>query len=319
MTTEKEKLLDNLNILELYSNGSTIKSLHRKFNISERLISNYLTLKGVKIRKSCEMITYNINDVIEMYKNGKALKEIGEVVGASRQSLSRRLKKERVCVIRKDIMININENIFDNIDSEEKAYWLGFLFADGNISQKNYYVSVNLSIKDKSHLEKLRKFLNYERELITCFTKQGYGVVRLRVSNKHLWSTLNSIGCIPAKSLTLKFPFDIFNKKNDLIRHFIRGYFDGDGCLTYRDKLHKRPEVNVIGTEDFLRGMEHFLPVNPMKNLRIKHKENGKIFVWEKDSRVAFKVANFLYKDANIFLERKYNKYLEYCRLYEKL
>lgn len=48
MTTEKEKLLDNLNILKLYSNGSTIKSLHRKFNISERLISNYLTLKGVK-------------------------------------------------------------------------------------------------------------------------------------------------------------------------------------------------------------------------------------------------------------------------------
>jgi len=81
MTKEKETLLNNLNILDLYSKGNTIKSLHKQFNISERLISNYLTLKGVKIKKSCEMINYDINDVIEMYKSGKTLKEIGEIVG----------------------------------------------------------------------------------------------------------------------------------------------------------------------------------------------------------------------------------------------
>lgn len=52
------------------------------------------------------------------------------------------------------------------------------------------------------------------------------------VTNYHLWNTLNNYGCIPNKSLTLKFPDESIFKSKDLIRHFIRGYFDGDGCFS---------------------------------------------------------------------------------------
>lgn len=71
---------------------------------------------------------------------------------------------------------------------------------------------------------------------------------RWSIVNKHLWNTLNNLGCTPQKSLTLKFP----NIGSELFISFIRGYFDGDGCLTYYkgDKVY--PKCDILGTEGFL-------------------------------------------------------------------
>lgn len=68
-------------------------------------------------------------------------------------------------------------------------------------------------------------------------------------SNKHLWQTLNKYGCTPNKSLTLKFPNENIFKSKDLIRHFIRGYFDGDGCISYNKyKYGIVPRCSVLVT-----------------------------------------------------------------------
>jgi intein-encoded DNA endonuclease-like protein len=319
MNNETLIKMEEKNILELYKSGESIKSLHKKFNFSERSISNYLKKHGVIIRKNSDLLNYDIIKAKKLYEEGKTLDEIANLLGCCRQSVSVQLKKIGVKVIRKNIMYDINETIFDNIITEEQSYWLGFIFADGNISNKNNYIRVNLAGKDINHLIKLKKFLNYKREINVYKTKQGYFISRLSVSNKHLWNRLNEIGCVPNKTKVLKFPIEIFNGDENLIRHFIRGYWDGDGCLTYRDKEHKRPSVNVISTNDFLREMEKHIPVTPKKTLRLKHKSNDIIRVWGKEGKTAFEVAEYLYKNSTIYLERKYDKYLEYCRLYKKL
>lgn len=72
------------------------------------------------------------------------------------------------------------------------------------------------------------------------------------VYNIHLHKTLKSYGCVPKKSLILKFPKESIFKSSDLIRHFIRGYWDGDGCLTWADKEHKVANISVLGTKSFL-------------------------------------------------------------------
>jgi intein/homing endonuclease len=73
------------------------------------------------------------------------------------------------------------------------------------------------------------------------------------ISNKYFWNTLNNLGCIPKKSLRLEFPNENIFKSKDLIRHFIRGYFDGDGCFTrhiyYRTVT---PAISILGTPNFL-------------------------------------------------------------------
>lgn len=314
------KRIEESGIFELYKSGRSIKSLHKEYGINERSIANYLKSKGISIRKDEDLLKYDVAVAQKLYEEGKTLNEISEILGCTRQSLSYRLKKRGVKILRKDIMSNLKSDVFDEITTEEQAYWLGFLFADGNISAKDFYIRVNLAGKDLQHLNKLKNFLNYERDVLTYKTPQGYYMSRLSVSNKHLWNRLNEVGCVPNKSNVLKFPNELFVGKEDLVRHFIRGYWDGDGCLTYRNKEHTRAGINVISTMDFLREMEKHLPVNkPKKTIRKKHKSNDVIGMWEKEDRAAYRVAEYLYKDSSIYLERKYEKYLEYCRLYEKL
>ena len=92
------------------------------------------------------------------------------------------------------------------MQSEEQFYWLGFMYADGNLSKKGNRIEIRLSIKDKDHLEKFKKFLNYSHELMHVFDGKHHKC-RLSVTNHHMWDTLNSYGCTPKKSLTVKFSF----------------------------------------------------------------------------------------------------------------
>ena len=75
------------------------------------------------------------------------------------------------------------------------------------------------------------------------------------IYNIHLHEKLKSYGCTPKKSLTLQFPDESIFKSKDLIRHFIRGYWDGDGCLTWADKEHRVANISVLGTENFLNSI----------------------------------------------------------------
>ena len=168
----------------------------------------------------------------------------------------------------------INYDYFDVIDTENKAYWLGFLFADGNIttpyrvnkdgSIKNgiYRIEISLKEEDKDHLDMLRKELNVEKPLnISKTNYNGANRCRLYFNSKHMWEVLNSYGCTPKKSLTLTFPPISIFKDKSLIKHFIRGYFDGDGCLSWCDTDHKRAHVGVLGTVKFLTELQHWLPL----------------------------------------------------------
>ena len=162
-----------------------------------------------------------------------------------------------------------DETIFDSIDTEEKAYWLGFIFADGYISSSpleentytQYEFECSLQKDDYEHLEKMKKFFKLRNNI----SIDDYRC-RLQVSSKHLWNVLNNYGCTPRKSLTLKFPDENIFKdtpkysKKTLLIHFIRGYWDGDGCLTYKRPGY--PTITCISTESFLMGVQKVFNTN---------------------------------------------------------
>jgi hypothetical protein len=216
-----------------------------------------------------------------------------------------------------------NEHYFDSIDTEEKAYWLGFIYADGNVSKptrkvgdkiKAYYrIEVSLKEDDLEHLEKLRMALDMEAPVKTSHTNFKQSTrARLGWNSKHMWEVLNSYGCTPCKSLTLTFPnIDIFKDKR-LIRHFIRGYVDGDGCISYCDNDHKRAHLSILGTESMLSNIQHWLPLQ--YELQLFEKSNVKQLAFV--GKTAFYIENYLYKNSSVKLDRKYNRYLEHCRLY---
>ena len=215
---------------------------------------------------------------------------------------------------------NYNYNYFDSIDTEEKAYWLGFIFADGNISKPerqlkdgtikkgNYRLEISLKEEDIEHLDKLRVALNIDKPIkITHTNNTRHNRCRLYFNNKHLWQTLNSYGCTPKKSLTLKFPSLTIFKDKDLVRHFIRGYIDGDGCLTYNTKTRNVMCLSILGTKDFLTNLQNNLPLEKTNKLFLR--EGINVYQLTFNRSRGYYITNYLYSNCNLYLERKYSRY----------
>ena len=298
-TKEIDQEIINLHINKFWS----ITDISNKFNISTHAISRRIKKLGYSVINYQNLVEYSIEDIKEFIDQGYTLSNIADIYNVSCAAISRFIKINNI-ILKKS---KFDEHIFDVINTEEKAYWLGFIFADGNISsytpdkKRAYKFELSLALKDKNHLCKFNSFMNYNGNNIRCDSFR----CRWLVGSKHLWKTLNSYGCTPNKSLTLNFPNESIFVSKDLIRHFIRGYFDGDGCIICTDKTKS---VNLLGTPNFLTNCQKYFNV-----YNILHKNHNSNLTMRFDAfgKTAYRIAEFLYKDSTIYLDRKYTKYLK--------
>lgn len=205
---------------------------------------------------------------------------------------------------------SINDKYFEKIDNEEKSYWLGFLYADGYVrfvKNRSGELKLKLQIKDKHHIELFKKNISSNHPIKDLISKVKIDdkIYISKCSNLSIYNTkivkdLVNLGCVNKKSLIIKFP--ILNE--NLIRHFIRGYFDGDGCVTTKNRY----SVNIIsGSYDFLYEITRILNEIDF-NLEIKPK--GKIHKIEFNNKNKFiKFYHYLYDDSTICLYRKKQKF----------
>ena len=219
----------------------------------------------------------------------------------------------------KNVLYSINEKIFEIIDTEEKAYFLGFLYADGCNYSKMNFVSVSQTIDGKDILLKFQKLLETNKPLVYVKEQLLHNKYlcqpqfRLAITNKKISKDLIKLGCIPKKSLILKFP------TNDqvpeyLIRHFMRGYFDGDGCISVSGSKYKSPSFAILGTEQFMESYSKI--IEKYTNIKLKtHKRKNIYSLATAGTPICMKILNFLYKDSKIFLNRKYKKYLFWSQI----
>ena len=276
------------------------------------------TLDRESYSKLMEVI---IQEYLDTPERERSLTKLGRKYGVKRQTISKYLKDRNIDVINYQNRCRIDENVFDTIDTEEKAYWLGFIYADGNISSTGHRFEINLSIKDLNHMLKLKSFLKGDDLEIRIDTNKGeqYPMCRLSVRNKHLWEALNNAGCSPCKSLTLQWPNDNLFTDKSLIRHFIRGYWDGDGIIgLYKGKHGLIFNFGALGTENFLQGVQNFIKIGgTLKNASTPLKPN-KAWLLQYGSLKSRIAARLLYENATIYLDRKYNIYKEFCRVEEE-
>ena len=277
--------------------------------------------------KSTEMTKQNlinlaIKEYLETPEEDRSLTKVGEKYGVRRQTISKYLKDMGIEVVNYQNRARLDETVFDSMDTEEQFYWLGFLYADGNISKTGNRLELTLALKDIDHLEKFRNFLKLTTEIKTVL-RNGHYACRLYVRNKHLWGTLNNLGCVPCKSLILEFPKkEIFKNNKMFILHFIRGYVDGDGCLSYYwNKQHTsiNTQVSIVSTENFLNSIKKLFGNKHgyIHNKSSKDWEN-KAYQLTFNGAIARKFARYLYEKATIYMQRKYEKYLYFCRLEEE-
>lgn len=274
-------------------------------------------------------IFFDENLVRELYTNRESFETIAQKVGCDRVTLRKFIKRNNFPkrlranrAFNHYRLYNYNENYFDIIDTEEKAYFLGLLYADGCNTRVGF--SIALQDGDQTILEKFKNTIEYSgniKYIKPKIDKTGkYGESKpqwlLVITNLHLSKKLEEIGCVPAKSLILKFPTEDILPKS-LYSHFIRGYFDGDGGL-YIDSKGKG-SVNITGNRDFIDKLQQILIENCNLN-RVKYKisnNNHTVALFYNGNIQCCRIREWLYKDATVYLERKYEKFYTF-KVYKK-
>lgn len=210
--------------------------------------------------------------------------------------------------------IEVNQGYFNEIDNEQKAYWLGFIWADGHVAQKAPW-TVIVQIKDIEHLQQFANAIGYTGEIKTVkgsgFNSEAiHG--RLVICRKTMCDVLNKLG---RNNENMSIP----NISKKLIPHFIRGYFDGDGSVyettstvtnKYGSKYkYRNLEVQIIGHKPYLEQIEkHFNDVGitcTYKNSKTDYMKYLKI----DGGRNHRALYEYMYNDSTISLARKKDKW----------
>lgn len=211
----------------------------------------------------------------------------------------------------------LNEKYFDKIDTPTKAYILGFFYADGCNYKPKSTISMSLQEEDVYILERIRREIGSERELdfLDYSNKHDFGYIyknqyRLLLFSSYMCNSLENKGMLQNKSLILQFPNEDILPK-ELIRHFIRGYFDGDGSVTFSENGNCR--ITITSTECFCKEIKKYIYEEIKINSYIydasNHNDITKVLSIGGKNNVK-KFLDYIYKDADIYLIRKYLKYV---------
>jgi hypothetical protein len=186
-------------------------------------------------------------------------------------------------------------------------------------------LKLQLTIGDVDHLLKFRKFLGSAHKIREIknhvyVTKDGKryptkDMAYISIGSIKICNDLIKLGCIPNKSLTLKFPNEEQVPKDFLI-HFIRGYFDGDGCICKHIRKNRNNYAeymcSILGTSEFLTEVRRHIGRYGMTVPEIKKYKNQNISMMHKCGNYeVINLGKILYKNSSIFLERKRNLFLE--------
>lgn len=250
-----------------------------------------------------------INMAIEMYQNGMSLAQISKNMQIDAYStLSKKLKECGIEIINKqNNQYSANYNFFEDINTEEKAYWLGFLYADGYVAQHlrkdgklKSRLEIGLHKKDLDQLEKFKISLKSNHKIYLSQLHKNR--VTLEIYNKKMCSDLIKNGCVQLKSKIIRFPFFL---DQSLWGHFLRGYSDGDGCV-FVNKSGSGYMNICSGSELFIKDIAG---IYEKMGLPIKITKGKRVWILRFSNK---KTINFQYKylygKATICMNRKFTK-----------
>lgn len=235
-------------------------------------------------------------EICKEYELGKSIPQLARKYGVSwstiwqtlvRWDIQRRTSRKYV----------FDQSYFQRISTPEQAYWLGFLLADGSLYRsKRFGVELELGASDAKHLEKFREALKTTTPLRYRKMKRSCS---LRIWSKKMFDDLVARGLIIRGSAFKP------NLPSFLVSHFIRGYYDGDGSLSF-DKSCRQWCISFSGTYGVLHWIREQLnaAVGTRRNRLVVDKNSYRLAY--KGNRQVPQILGWLYKRATVYLERKY-------------
>ncbi len=327
-----EKLIED--VVNAYAEAGTtasITNIAKKYGISNPTARRWVSSKGVKVKRPKYNVDLAVLKRAEKYyvENGMNIINAARKARLGKNTLQKWLKENGL--LRKtfdiDADISYNRGYFDRIDTEEKAYWFGFIMADGCVRLKNKpgekisptCLGIEISENDIDMLHKFNKAIggNVKIKKRKKVSKAGYvsNMCSIYLYSSRIVEALCNKGCVPKKTYKGYIEKDAI-KGHALKVAFLRGYIDGDGYVSKNTKaysmsivIHNHSVMNyilrvIIKEFDVIPAVRYEADkLGGAYRLRIMRKKDYLNFFKE------------LYKNATIFMERKYKNYLEHSRL----
>jgi len=277
-----------------YQAGELLREIAPAFDVSDRTIGDWLRRLGIQARRHAPSET-EIEQMAKRYQAGESAYSLAKDFSYCQWTIAKYIQQSGVRMRNKIDTLrkyHVNASFFDVIDSESKAYWLGFIFADGYCRED---LVIQLAKKDGQHLQRFLKDLDSNHPLKPTPRDQ----IRLYISNSYLSKALRRFPITPKS--TLKYP-DI---PIELDRHFIRGYMDGDGGFYSYPCIQAMFSITT-NNPTFLSQIQRILVANCAATDRPPRptSHNSYELRWSRFEEVK-RIFDYLYSDATVWLPRK--------------
>lgn len=250
------------------------------------------------------------NHICQQYLNGNSISKISKSVGLCRSTVSKILRKNNIPTVehyKSNRKYVIDESYFDQIDKVEKAYILGMIMADGNVWGNQ--IRLTLHENDSDTLYNIAKCL-YKSDF-RLYSRKDNKCKLIKITSSKLARSLINLGVTPNKSLTANLTINLHDA---LMPHFIRGVFDGDGCIYHAQRMingrsYNQYSFSILGSEPIINLIHNFFM---SYNIITKIRKIGNIYELRTSSKkIIIKIFNMFYDNQPICMERKFLKMKE--------
>lgn len=314
--------------LELYNKGMSVTEICKILQENRARGYSYLRRKGLP-NHTQKFVKYSqefLDIIIKEYQEGKTIQEIAATHPEYKEGIINYHLRNLGLTRRNGKRVYCQEDYFENINTPQKAYFLGLLYADGNVQYMpykgdSYHVRLELQWQDKYMIELLKEelksnnpVLEYEqknRHIITANEKEYH----INKHNAYFTLGCNKIckdlikhGCVIGKENRLTTP----ELRNDFSRYFILGFFDGDGCACFTEKSHY---INFLARKPLLKGILQILERDTdIKIPKILYSHSDLWVAQWGGKKDIQKFYHYFYDNCECqFLLRKYDKIKSFC------
>lgn len=308
-----EKNIDKVKdwLTEGLSGGQIAKRLGcGKSSVNKKIKEHNLVNKHKWSANPNNLLKNKYQIILDKFNNGKSINQISKEIGHSDSEIWKLLKKNGIDTYRYKCKYTVDETFFEVIDTEEKAWVLGWWMSDGNVMASGK-IRIGLNSIDEEVLYKIAKCLNWNGPLQykKANGKKGKQSI-LNIDRKKLADDLIKLGCPPKKSLILEFPKSI---PEYLYPHFIRGFFEGDGGVAKNRGKYRM--ASFTSTDIFCNKLNQILKKLDINSTNFYYRKKGRPTGSLQFGRLeeTKKLLRYMYEDAKVYLDRKLAIYIELC------
>lgn len=252
--------------------------------------------------------------VCELYLSGMSMDKISRIYGTSRTPIERILKTHNIQTrddSHKGRLYTIDESYFEEINTANKAYILGLFYSDGMNKEDVGLIKIELQERDADILYKIRDELKSDYPIkkheLSKKNPNHKDTLCFQFVNRKMSKDLATLGVTSRKSLTLVFPSCV---PKEYMRDFLRGYLDGDGHIRWKETRF----ITLCSSTSFCESVQEYLfkELNIVSKLYKTKNFNTKVLHIFRIPQIK-KFLEYLYKDSELYINRKYSLYLEIC------